>query len=67
MADVEFSPEDKQELVQKINGGLPKEKMLGLLDVIKDSPTYTGDTKNIKLDLDKLDNGTLKKIQEYLA
>ena len=67
MADEDFSPEDKQELVQKINSGLPKDKMLGLLDVIKGSPTYTGDTKNIKLDLDKLDSGTLKKIKEYLA
>lgn len=67
MADIDFSQDDKQDLVKKINGGLPKEKMRGLLDVIKDSPTYTGDTSNVKLDLDKLDNGTLKKLQEYLA
>ena len=62
----QFSVEEKQDLVQLINGGLPKEKMRKLVTVVKESPTYKGNKESIKMDLDKTDAETLKKIQECL-
>ena len=58
----EFTVEQKQDLVQRINGGLPKEKMRELVTVVNESPTYQG--SKTKIDLDKTDPETLKKIHD---
>lgn len=62
----EFSVEQKQDLVQLINGGLPKDKMKKLVMVVKESPTYQGSKETIKVDMDNTDPETLKKIQDCL-
>ena len=59
-----LSDEECQELAKAINA-LPNDRKKGLVQIIRDSPTYTGDKMNIRLNVSEMDPATQKQLRDY--